>query len=203
MQGVAFFIDKFELTEQTKQPEDNDGSESKKTSTTSATASSSSQFITLIQNCLKKSFEQQHQRLMAAMYKCEIMTVSSEALGKLYAVLGKRNAKITDETIKEGTSMFIISAFLPVSDSFGLAEEIRKKTSGLASPHIQFSHFEVIDIDPYWEPATEEELLLYGEKADTENQAKKWMYEVRKRKGLFVKEKLVQDAEKQRTLRRE
>lgn len=140
---------------------------------------------------------------MAAMYKCEIMTVSSEALGKLYAVLGKRNAKITDEAVKEGTSMFIISAFLPVSESFGLAEEIRKKTSGLASPHIQFSHFEVIDIDPYWEPETEEELLLYGDKADTENQAKRWMYEVRKRKGLFVKEKLVQDAEKQRTLRRE
>ena len=137
---------------------------------------------------------------MAAMYKCEIMTVSCEALGKLYAVLGKRNAKITDESMKEGTSMFIISAFLPVADSFGLAEEIRKRCSGLASPHIEFSHFEVIDMDPYWEPVTEEELLLFGDKADTVNQALKYMNEVRKRKGLFVKEKLVQDAEKQRTL---
>ena len=43
--------------------------------------------------------------------------------------------------------MFIVNAFIPVSESFGLAEEIRKRTSGLASPHIEFSHFEVIDID--------------------------------------------------------
>ena len=111
---------------------------------------------------------------MAAMLKCQIMTVSSEALGKLYAVLGKRNARITEETMKEGTSMFIIDAFLPMSDSFGLAEEIRKRTSGLASPHIEFSHFEAIDIDPYWEPKTDEELLLLGDKADTENVAKKF-----------------------------
>ncbi len=62
--------------------------------------------------------------------------------------------------MKEGTSMFIITAHIPVADSFGLAEEIRKRTSGLASPHIEFSHFEIINIDPYWEPKTEEEVNL-------------------------------------------
>ena len=94
------------------------------------------------------------------MYKCEIMTVNSEALGKLYAVLGKRNAKILDESMKDATSMFLITAHVPVADSFGLAEEIRKRTSGLASPHLEFSHFEVIEIDPYWEPKTEEVYIL-------------------------------------------
>jgi len=102
--------------------------------------------------------------------------------------------------MKEGTSMFIIEALLPMADSFGLAEEMRKKTSGLASPHIEFSHFEVLDLDPNWEPKTEEERLLLGDKADTENMAKRFVNDVRKRKGLFVKEKLVQDAEKQRTM---
>jgi hypothetical protein len=42
--------------------------------------------------------------------------------------------------------------------------------------------------------------LKKGDKADFENQAKKYMNEVRKRKGLFVREKLVEHAEKQRTL---
>ncbi len=128
------------------------------------------------------------------------MTVSSEALGKLYAVLGKRNAKITAEVVKEGTRMFVVSALVAVGDSFGLAEEVRKRTSGLASPHLQFAHFQVVEEDPYWEPRTAEELALYGEKADTENRARRWVDEVRRRKGLFVREKLVQDAEKQRTL---
>ena len=118
--------------------------------------------VSLTKEACRKAFEAQPQRLMAAMFKCEIMTINSEALGKLYAVLGKRNAKIVEECIKDSTNIFCITAHVPVADSFGLAEEIRKRTSGLASPHIEFSHFEIIDIDPYWEPKTEEELLLYG-----------------------------------------
>ena len=42
--------------------------------------------------------------------------------------------------------------------------------------------------------------ITKGDKADFENQAKKYMNEVRERKGLFVREKLVEHAEKQRTL---
>jgi ribosome assembly protein 1 len=96
--------------------------------------------------------------------------------------------------------MFLIIACIPIADSFGLAEEVRKRTSGLASLHIEYSHYETIDIDPYWEPKTEEELLHYGDKADFENQARKYMNDVRKRKGMFVKEKLVEHSEKQRNL---
>jgi ribosome assembly protein 1 len=71
---------------------------------------------------------------------------------------------------------------------------------GLASPHLEFSHFETIDLDPFWEPKTEEEYLLYGDKADFVNKSLKYVNEIRKRKGLFIKEKIVEHAEKQRTL---
>lgn len=64
------------------------------------------------------------------------------------------------------------------------------------------SLFQVIDIDPFWVPTTEEEYELYGEKADTENRARKYMNAIRKRKGLAVDEKIVEHAEKQRTLTR-
>ena len=39
--------------------------------------------------------------------------------------------------------MFLIEAVIPVVESFGFAEDIRKKTSGLASPQLVFSHWEV------------------------------------------------------------
>ena len=58
----------------------------------------------------------------------------------------------------------------------------------------------MIPSDPYWVPSTEEELLHFGEKADYENQARKYMNDVRRRKGLFVEEKTVEFAQKQRTL---
>ncbi len=57
-------------------------------------------------------------------------------------------------------------------------------------------------MDPFWIPTTEEEYLLYGEKADSENQAFKYVLSVRKRKGLYVEEKTVEFAEKQRTLKK-
>ena len=58
----------------------------------------------------------------------------------------------------------------------------------------------VVDIDPFWVPTTEEEYLHYGEKADSENRAHHYMNGVRKRKGLKVDKKIVEHAEKQRTL---
>lgn len=63
--------------------------------------------------------------------------------GKLYAVLGKRGGRILSEDLQEGSQMFSIEAVLPVVESFGFAEEIRKRTSGLASPQLKFSHWEV------------------------------------------------------------
>ncbi|KAK3533199.1 hypothetical protein QTP70_013600 [Hemibagrus guttatus] len=58
----------------------------------------------------------------------------------------------------------------------------------------------VISSDPFWVPTTEEEYLHFGEKADSANQTLKYMNAVRKRKGLYVEEKIVEHAEKQRTL---
>ena len=50
--------------------------------------------------------------------------------------------------------------------------------------------------------STEEELEDLGEKADKENVAKKYVDAVRERKGLFVNKKVVESAEKQKTLKR-
>ncbi|KAG7235345.1 hypothetical protein INR49_002768 [Caranx melampygus] len=159
----------------------------------------SGQLIAAMKEACRHAFQAQPQRLMAAMYTCEIMS-TAEVLGRVYGVLGKREGRILHEEMKEGTDMFIIKAVLPVAESFGFADEIRKRTSGLASPQLVFSHWEVISSDPYWVPTTEEEYLHFGEKADSANQALKYMNAVRRRKGLYVEEKIVEHAEKQRTL---
>ncbi|XP_074523157.1 elongation factor-like GTPase 1 [Halichoeres trimaculatus] len=159
----------------------------------------SGQLIAAMKEACRQAFQAQPQRLMAAMYTCEIMA-TAEVLGRVYGVLGKREGRVLHEEMKEGTDMFIIKAVLPVAESFGFADQIRKRTSGLASPQLVFSHWEVIASDPYWVPTTEEEYLHFGEKADSANQALKYMNAVRRRKGLYVEEKIVEHAEKQRTL---
>uniref|UniRef100_A0A452IVA8 Elongation factor-like GTPase 1 n=1 Tax=Gopherus agassizii TaxID=38772 RepID=A0A452IVA8_9SAUR len=161
----------------------------------------SGQLIATMKEACRYALQVKPQRLMAAMYTCEIMA-TAEVLGRVYAVLSKREGRVLQEEMKEGTDMFIIKAVLPVAESFGFADEIRKRTSGLASPQLVFSHWEIISGDPFWVPTTEEEYLHFGEKADSENQARKYMNAVRKRKGLYVEEKIVEHAEKQRTLSR-
>ncbi|CAM4518633.1 unnamed protein product [Leuciscus chuanchicus] len=159
----------------------------------------SGQLIAAMKETCRYAFQAKPQRLMAAMYTCEIMA-TAEVLGRVYAVLSKREGRVLQEEMKEGTDMFIIKAVLPVAESFGFADEIRKRTSGLASPQLVFSHWEVIPSDPFWVPTTEEEYLHFGEKADSANQALKYMNAVRRRKGLYVDEKIVEHGEKQRTL---
>lgn len=104
--------------------------------------------------------------------------------------------------MKEGTPFFTILSLLPVAESFGFSDEIRKRTSGAASPQLIFAGYEMLDEDPFWVPATEEELEDLGELADKENVAKRYMDKVRSRKGLVVKGKKLVDAEKQKSLKK-
>ncbi|XP_075714196.1 elongation factor-like GTPase 1 isoform X2 [Rhinoderma darwinii] len=101
----------------------------------------SGQLIATMKETCRYAFQVQPQRLMAAMYTCEIMA-TAEVLGRMYGVLSKREGRVLLEEMKEGTDMFIIKSVLPVAESFGFADEIRKRTSGLASPQLVFSHWE-------------------------------------------------------------
>lgn len=140
-------------------------------------------------------------RIKLAMYTCDIQA-STDVLGKVYGVVARRRGRIVSEEMKEGTSFFTIRAMLPVVESFGFADEIRKRTSGAASPQLIFSGYEVLDLDPFWVPTTVEELEDLGEKSDRANIAKGYVDGVRRRKGMWVEQKMVESAEKQRTLKR-
>lgn len=115
----------------------------------------------------------------------------------------RRRGRVLSEALKEGTPFFTIQSLLPVAESFGFSDEIRKRTSGAASPQLVFQGFEILDQDPFWVPFTDDDLEDLGELADKENVAKRYMDSVRKRKGLILTgTKLVKDAEKQKTLKR-
>ncbi|KAJ3347471.1 Cytoplasmic GTPase/eEF2-like protein (ribosomal biogenesis) [Entophlyctis luteolus] len=180
MMGVGFILENFKL--------DQELAESRQIGLLPG------QIMATFREGCRQAFLKWSPRMALAMY-------SSEMLGKVYAVLNRRRGRILSEEIKEGTPFFQIKSLLPVIESFGFSDDIRKKTSGTASPQLIFSGFEVLDIDPFWVPTTQEELEDLGEKADRENIAKKYMEGVRQRKGMFVERKIVEHAEKQRTLK--
>ncbi len=150
----------------------------------------------------RKAVLQSNARLMEAVLHVDI-SVTSDALGGTYTVIGKRRGRVLDEQMRDGVNIFGIEALIPVVESFGFADLVRKQTSGFAVPQMVFSHWETIEIDPFWEPRTEEELEDLGvadATAENNNLARKLMNSVRRRKGLKVEEKIVEKAEKQRTL---
>ncbi|PVF98460.1 P-loop containing nucleoside triphosphate hydrolase protein [Serendipita vermifera] len=201
VQGMAYVVESLKVDEAESQ--DTEGmdmllvtvpSHSKKTQAKGSVISG-------VRDACRKGLLDWSPRLLLAMYSCDIQA-STEVLGKVYGVVARRKGRIVAEEMKEGTTYFTVSSLLPVVESFGFSDEIRSKTSGAASPQLIFSGYELLDLDPFWVPTTEEELEDLGEKADRANVAKGYMDAVRERKGMFVEKKLVQFAEKQRTLKK-
>jgi len=191
MEGMAYFIDSLELDEAAVEKEQEQNKMAQVTGSV----------ISAVRDACRNGLLDWSPRLMLAMYTCDIQC-SPDVLGMVYGVVAKRRGRIVAEEMREGTSLFNVTSHLPVVESFGFANDIRKQTSGAASPQLIFSAYEMLDQDPFWVPTTEEELEDLGEKADRINVAKTYMDSVRERKGMFVDRKIVEFAEKQRTLKR-
>ena len=89
---------------------------------------SSGQIISLSKDTLRKAFEQQCQRLVCAMYSC-VISVTSEVVGKMYSVIGKRQGRVVDGDITEGSTSWNVTTYLPVVESMNFANELRKSVS--------------------------------------------------------------------------
>eukprot|EP01120_Amphizonella_sp_Union-15-10_P011452 TRINITY_DN485_c0_g2_i1.p1 TRINITY_DN485_c0_g2~~TRINITY_DN485_c0_g2_i1.p1 ORF type:complete len:977 (-),score=196.50 TRINITY_DN485_c0_g2_i1:39-2969(-) len=163
----------------------------------------SGQVMSAMKDACREAFQRHEQRLFELLLTANIQVYEAENLGKVYNVLNKRRAKILHEDVKSfSSSLFEIKAFLPAVESLGFAEELFDKTSGAASSHLVFGCWDVFDEDPNFEPRTKEELEEFGDNigAIPPNIARQYVDSVRKRKGLPVKEKLVESGTKQRTI---
>lgn len=196
IQGIAVFLDSITI----HPPPSTDLGPS--TSHSPTLGHLTGEVIKTVQSAIHQGFNDWSRRLMLAMYSCEI-AASPDVLGRVYGVLSRRHGTIITEALKEGTPFYSILSHLPVAESFGFAEEIRKRTSGAAQPQLVFAGFETLDEDPFWEPRTVEELEDFGKLGDRERLSRKYVDAVRARKGMLVKGRgVVRDAEKQKTLKR-
>lgn len=157
------------------------------------------QMISTMQEACKSAVLGNSPRLAEGMYICTF-TTTQEYIGKLYTVISKRRGKIVEEVLTEGTDLFVCKAYLPVIESFGFAEELRRMTSGLVLPQLVFSHWETMLDDPFYTRKTVEEMEEFGDQPFLDNLPKTFINKVRRRKGLQTDEKLVIHADKQRTL---
>jgi ribosome assembly protein 1 len=148
-------------------------------------------------------------RLMEAYLRLTLHS-SLAGLGPLYQVLGKRRGKVVEDSMVDGTDLLLITAILPQAEAFGLTPELIRVTSGeVTVPEMLFSHWETLNVDPFWVPTSEVEREDFGEtqkagdsSTGIDNTALTYIRNVRKRKGLTVDSvRTVTNAEKQKTLK--
>lgn len=148
-----------------------------------------------VKDLVYKSFSLMQPRLMEPMYSAR-MTIDTNMTGKIQNRLEQYRGRII-ETYLVAKGLTDVEFVVPVLESPDFCHRLRADTQGKINPLLQFSHFELIDLNPYNIPTeTEDE----EDETELKNLANKLMNEVRKRKGLRVDEKIVDHAEKQRTL---
>ncbi|KAK7455739.1 translation elongation factor 2 [Stygiomarasmius scandens] len=81
------------------------------------------------------------------------------AVGGVYNVLNKRRGQVFSEEQRVGTPMFMIKAYVPVSESFGLNGELRGATAGQAFPQLVFDHWELMSGSPLDKGSKPEEIV--------------------------------------------
>lgn len=199
--GVAFIVESVEIKQLTLayllQDDDDDAFVSSKNSPL--------QFGESIA-CAKESFRQAFlgamPRIMEPLYRCDVQCDYS-VVGRAYDILLQHRCDITEEKSKEGTNSCLITSYLPVIESFGFPNDLRSKTSGKAHPQLVFSHYKMVEDDPFWKPQTEEELEEYGKdgKELKPNVSKQIIETVRKRKGIWT-DNIEQKADKRATISR-
>jgi len=106
-------------------------------------------------------------RLLEPLYKCSV-TVPRDHMDGVYTTLRQRRASIEGSDMDTKDGMEVIEAFLPVSESFGFTELLRRNTGGKAFPQLSFSHWSILE----------------GDLNDPASRGHQIMLEVRKRKGL-------------------
>jgi len=87
-------------------------------------------------------------RLLEPIYKVEIQCPQT-VIGGIYATLSKRRGNVVEEMQKPGTPLYMVMANLPVMDSFGFTADLRSNTGGQAFPQMMFSHWSVLQGDPF------------------------------------------------------
>eukprot|EP01084_Bolivina_argentea_P196528 336876_1 len=106
-------------------------------------------------------------KLLEPMYLVDI-TVPQSAHSGVFNTLNTKRGEIEKIEDRIGTPLSQIQAYLPVLESFGFTELLRKNTGGQAFPQMKFSHWKIVSGDPFKEGSSANTILM----------------DTRKRKGL-------------------
>ena len=121
----------------------------------------STQLVSAMKKGCYDSFLGAEPRLVQGLLMCTIL-VNETYLGNVLESLSIRRSKIQESEYEELTNMFVVRAMMPIQESFGFFENIMKLTSGRVSPQLEFWGWDIIEMDPFYQPKTLEVVNIYS-----------------------------------------
>jgi len=106
-------------------------------------------------------------KILEPLYLVDIM-VPQQAVTGVFSTLNQKRGQVEKIEERPGTPLTQVQAFLPVLESFGFTELLRKNTAGQAFPQMKFSHWQHVNGDPMKEGTPAYDIMM----------------NIRKRKGL-------------------
>jgi len=106
-------------------------------------------------------------KMLEPLYLVDIM-VPQQAVAGVFSTLNQKRGQVEKIEERPGTPLTQVQAFLPVMESFGFTELLRKNTAGQAFPQMKFSHWQHVNGDPMKEGTAAYQIMMT----------------IRKRKGL-------------------
>ncbi|KAJ8605499.1 hypothetical protein CTAYLR_000022 [Chrysophaeum taylorii] len=152
--------------------------------------------VSAAKRCCRAAVLNSSVRVFEPMLECELRCADPEAVGKMYALVSKRRGKVASEEEAAEDYYYAATVALPAIESIGFSSALLEWTSGRATaPSMQFSGYEIVDVDPFWRPATEDEREEHGDAATfAPNRPRRLINATRQRKGLPTELKLVRES---------
>lgn len=110
-------------------------------------ARSGGQIIPTARRAAYSAFLTASPRLLEPVYSVEV-TAPADCLQTVYALLARRRGRVLRDAPRPGTPLSVLSAHLPVLDSFGFETDLRVATQGQAFCQSVFDHWGVVPGDP-------------------------------------------------------
>lgn len=137
------------------------------------------QIIPMVRKVAYEAFRSANPRLMEPIYHVEVLC-TSECIAIVEKVIVGRRGLLTLSSVKPGTPLHVLNAFVPVMDSFGFETDVRTHTHGQAFCLSVFHHWEAVPGDPL-----DSSIVLRPLEKSTESAlGREFMLKVRRRKGL-------------------
>eukprot|EP00760_Papus_ankaliazontas_P028691 PhM_4_TR385/c2_g1_i4/m.104388/K14536/RIA1; ribosome assembly protein 1 len=104
----------------------------------------SGQAMSLMKSLCRTATTQHLSRIVEPMYRVDVLG-SGEVQGKICGIIAQRRGEVLEEVPYEGSNRFVIRGLLPATESVGLMDDLRIKTSGKATCILTYSGWRVVE----------------------------------------------------------